>query len=477
VKGLVLRHDRGTLVLDGTVEGEAHASALQGIRDVLGALIAPDPRISDRLRAPGRAYRALVGALTKAGIPFVDEARAYDTLTLAPQRPRAPYPHQQAALEAWLKAGKRGVVVLPTGAGKSWVAVLAMAATGRSTLVVAPTLDLVTQWVNLLKVEFGLPEVGLVGGGSHDIRPVTVTTYDSAHLRVEALAPRFGLVVYDECHHLPGPTYQQSAEGLIAPFRLGLTATPERTDGGEERLLTLIGPFVHRVEMQALRGEYLAAWETVRLHAALAPDEVDAYERARATYRAFVVRHGIRMASPQGWSQFLAVSARSREGRAAFSAWREQRRLALGCRAKFTLLESLLLQHKDEQLLIFANDTDTVTHIARTWLIPPLTHETPPAERRAVLTAFSEGRLGAIVTARVLNEGVDLPNARVGIVLSGTATVREHVQRLGRLLRKAGDKEAILYEIVTAGTSEELTSERRREHGAWRGGGGDHADG
>jgi superfamily II DNA or RNA helicase len=479
---LVLRQDRGTLILEDEAAGGGLPDAAPEaqpdwptVRARLEALLTPDPRISGRLRAKAMAYRAIVEVLHRGRVPFTDAARAYETLTLAPQRPREPYPHQQEALDAWLRAGRRGVVVLPTGAGKSWVAVLAMAAVGRATLVVAPTLDLVGQWAAMLKAELGLDAVGVVGGGSFELKPITVTTYDSAHLRVEALCGRFGLVVYDECHHLPGPTYQHSAEGLIAPFRLGLTATPERTDGGEERLWSLIGPLVHRVEMQALRGLYLAAWETVRLHAMLAPDEVAAYERARATYRAFIGRHRIAMGSPTGWSQFIALSARSREGRAAFAAWREQRRLALGCRMKFALLESLLLQHRDEQLLIFANDIDTVEHIARTWLIPSLTSETPGPERRATLAAFAEGRLGAIVTARVLNEGVDLPNARVGVVLSGTATVREHVQRLGRLLRKSGDKEAILYEIVTAGTSEELASERRRDHGAWRGEGPDGA--
>ena len=73
-----------------------------------------------------------------------------------------------------------------------------------------------------------------------------------------------------------------------------------------------------------------------------------------------------------------------------------------------------------------------------------------------------------VATSRVLNEGVDVPAANVGVVLSGTGTVREHVQRLGRLLRKHGDKQALLYEVVTRGTAEEFTSDRRRQHHAYR---------
>ena len=73
-----------------------------------------------------------------------------------------------------------------------------------------------------------------------------------------------------------------------------------------------------------------------------------------------------------------------------------------------------------------------------------------------------------MVTSQVLNEGVDVPAASVGIILSGTGSVREHVQRLGRLLRKHGDKQALLYEVVTRGTAEEYTSERRRQHHAYQ---------
>jgi superfamily II DNA or RNA helicase len=68
----------------------------------------------------------------------------------------------------------------------------------------------------------------------------------------------------------------------------------------------------------------------------------------------------------------------------------------------------------------------------------------------------------------VLNEGVDVPEANVAIVLSGSGSVREHVQRLGRILRLAKDKRALLYEVVTRNTVEEGVSDRRREHDAYR---------
>lgn len=468
--GLVLTHDRGTLVLDGLETFPPRdRDDLLALLAPLGA--APDPRIAMRLRAPGLTYRALITALTRQRVPHEDRARAYETLALTLRRDRRPHPHQAEALAAWLAAHRRGVVVLPTGAGKSYVAELAIRETQRSTLIVAPTIDLMNQWASNLEEAFGRtdpPLVGLLGGGQNRLAPLTTTTYDSAHIHLERLADRFGLVVFDECHHLPSPAYTQAALGLIAPFRLGLTATPERNDGGERHLDELIGPIVYRRDIQDLEGDVLAPYEVVRLMATLDADERARYTAARQTYRDFVDRHRISMSDPAGWGRFLSLCARSPEGREAHLAWREQREIATRPRHKLALLEDLLLRHREDPLIIFCADNTVVLHISRTWLIPSLTQHTGGAERKRLLEGFNRGEIPALVTARVLNEGVDLPSARVGVVLAGTATVTEHVQRLGRLLRKRGDKTALLYEIVTAQTGEELVSERRSDHGAYR---------
>jgi superfamily II DNA or RNA helicase len=90
------------------------------------------------------------------------------------------------------------------------------------------------------------------------------------------------------------------------------------------------------------------------------------------------------------------------------------------------------------------------------------------SERSEILKRFHEGSYHGVVTSKVLNEGVDVPSANVAIVVSGSGSVREHVQRLGRVLRKQGDKRAVLYELITANTSEAFTSKGRRDHVAYR---------
>ena len=130
-------------------------------------------------------------------------------------------------------------------------------------------------------------------------------------------------------------------------------------------------------------------------------------------------------------------------------------------------VEELLRRHRDGRVILFTNDNATVYDISRRLLLPAITHQTDAKERRALLAAFSDGTLPVLVTSRVLNEGVDIPAADVAVVLSGTGTVREHVQRLGRILRPSEGKQAILYELVVEGTSEEVTSARRRDHVAY----------
>ncbi len=459
---LSLLFDGGTLVLDGPSK---ELEALPAIDEL---------QFDERtrvLRCDARCYRAVFAQLyrlQKSGtLQFEDKARAYNELDLKLQSYRDPYPHQRESIEAWTKAGKKGVVVLPTGAGKSYVAELAIWKTGRSAMVIAPTIDLMNQWYDLLSTSFERP-VGILGGGYHEIEDLTVSTYDSAFLHMDRLGNRFALLVFDECHHLPGPSFALAANMSLAPYRLGLTATPERNDGGHGRLLDLIGPFVYRKGIKDMTGLYLAEYTIVTLKVPFAPQDALTYQEARQTYRDFVRSKGIRMSTPQGWGDFVTQTSRSKDGRKAFRAYRLQKRIALAHQGKIHRLEALLKRHARDRVLIFTNDNETVYEISRRFLIPAITHQTATKERKAYLEAFNRGDFPCLVTSKVLNEGVNIPAANVAIILSGSGSVREHVQRLGRILRRQKDKHALLYELVTADTVEEHVSTRRREHDAYR---------
>lgn len=451
----VLSFDRGTLLLEGLDADEVPKAFTY------------DPRV--RLwRAPADAYHDILLTLHRRG-PYRDEARRYGVLGRTWRSTRRPRYYQSEALEAWNAAGRRGVVVLPTGAGKSMVAELCIAAADRHALVVAPTLDLVSQWYDTLVRAFDEP-IGVLGGGQREILELTVSTYDSAHLYAERYGDRFGLLVFDEVHHLPGPTYSLAATSSIAPWRLGLTATledPEGVEGGAARIEALVGPVIYTRTVTELAGEFLAEYRTEVVDVHLDPEERQAYDTAIATYRAFRESRGM-SGGRRGFQHFLREAGRSKEGRQALAAFRESRRILQRTPRKLELLSEILRRHADGRALVFTQDNATAYRISRALLLPVITHQTDSKERRALLEAFGEGTLPTLVTSRVLNEGVDLPEADVAVILSGTGTVREHVQRLGRILRRREGKQAVLYELVVCDSAEEHTSRRRREHDAYR---------
>jgi len=451
--------ERGTVVVGGGTPG-FDFSTLPGLKF--------DPR-SGGWRAEGRAYRGIIEVLHRKKIPFVDTARGWDN---KPQgwvlkTDRVPYPHQSEGVAAWWKAGGRGVVVLPTGTGKSFLAALAIQKASRPTLVVVPTLVLMNQWYADLSALFGV-EIGLLGGGYYDFRPLTVTTYDSAYIHLERWSHRFGVLVFDEAHHLPGSTFQEAAIGSLAPYRLGLTATPERLDGGEALLPQLVGDIVYRREIQELSGDYLAEYRTERVYVDLSEEEEERYRTCREAYRRWVQDRGISMSGPGGWQRFLFEASRTPDGWEAIRNYREQKRIERQASGKFAALDRLLTHHAWERAIVFTADNATVYAIARQFLVPAITNQTKAKERKEILARFHSGEYTVLVACQVLNEGIDVPSAGIGIVLSGSGSVKENVQRLGRILRKYGDKQATLYELIAKGTAEEFASDRRRQHGAFQ---------
>jgi superfamily II DNA or RNA helicase len=200
----------------------------------------------------------------------------------------------------------------------------------------------------------------------------------------------------------------------------------------------------------------------------LTPEEEETYRNCREEYKRFTAERGISMSGPDGFRRFLFEASKTPDGWKAVRAYREQKRIVQAASAKFKLLEKLLGTHAHDRVLIFTADNATVYEIARRYLIPAMTNQTKPKERKQILANLHAGAYNAVVTCQVLNEGVDVPAAGVGIVMGGTGSATENVQRLGRILRKYGDKQAVLYEIIAKNTAEEFVSDRRRQHRAFQ---------
>lgn len=421
----------------------------------------------DRWVAPGYLYRDIVYDAYKRQDDMVDLARAYEKADLVLQKDIVPREHQSKAIQAWKAKGCRGVVSLPTGAGKTFLAVLAIAEISRPTLVVVPTIDLLHQWQKILR-EFFDVQIGVLGGGQRNIQQITVSTYDSAAILFETLAPLFGFLVFDECHHLPSPQYQLIAEASIAPFRLGLSATVERPDGKEEIIYKLLGPLAYEGRIGSMLSDVLSPYDVVSLEIQLTEQEALEYQQHRKVYVDFLRRSGINFNQPGAWQQFIMKSATMAGGKEAMTSYRRQKQLSQASQGKVTELWNIIQYHFGERIIIFTNDNALAYLLGEEYFLPVLTHQTKPKERKKMLSQFRSGDIDILVTSKVLNEGVDVPEASIGIVVSGSGAVREHVQRLGRILRRKEGKRAILYELISAGTGEKYVNKRRRMHHAYQ---------
>ena len=354
----------------------------------------------------------------------------------------------------------RGIVVLPTAAGKTYIALKAISLLKTQTLIVVPTLDLLDQWRRRV-AEYLNVEAGAVGGGEKTVKMVTVSTYDSAYLRAEVLGNRFMLIVFDEVHHLASPSYMQIAEMYIAPYRMGLTATYERGDERHLLLPRLVGDPVHTVDVEELAGEHLSPYDYEKIYVELTPEEQRVYDREMNVFRRYLKERGIVLKSLKDFRRFIMATGRDRRAREALLARNRALKIALNSEAKLNTLAKLLEAYRGEKILIFTLHNDLVYRISRMFLIPSVTYQTPREERREIMGKFRSSEYRVIVTSQVLDEGVDVPDASVGFVLSGTGSTREYIQRLGRLLRKVEGKKAKLVEIVSKGTVEVGISQRR----------------
>jgi superfamily II DNA or RNA helicase len=406
-------------------------------------------------------YADLIAHLKKSNTLFQDEALDKQELPQLSTNIKL-RDYQEEALQQWFDQKNKGTIVLPTGAGKTVVALKAIENLNVSTLIVVPTLVLVDQWVEVLEDSFKIP-IGRLGGGKQDIKPITVSTYDSASIRASKLGNRFEFIVFDEVHHITAPTYSKIALRYVAPFRLGLTATLPEDDDARELLEELIGKRVYKLSIEDLAGTHLADFKVQTIKIPLSSSERLEYDRLFGIYRNFLSRRNIRIRSSRDYLRFVQRSGRDPEARRALLARNRAMDLALNSSTKIEYLYDLLGEFESEKTIIFTRHNKLVYKLSKDMLIPAITHQTPREEREEILRRFHDGKYMRVVTSRVLDEGVDVPDASMGVIISGSGSTRQFIQRLGRILRKKPGKQAVLYELVSSGTAETRISARRKK--------------
>lgn len=445
-RGMRISFDRGTVVID-RARSAIDPESLPGVTY--------DPRVHV-WRARADAYAAIRVRLSDEGVRFSDEIRPDAVRAIGPVPALRWY--QRDALAAWGGAKQRGVVALPTGAGKTAIAIAAIARLEVATLCLVPTRVLLEQWAAALAAVFG--RVGRLGDGTYDPAPLTVATYASAARWAPRIGDRFGLVVVDEAHHLGAECPVEILEMLVAPARLGLTATPPEGDGAEVLALH-VGDVVYELGVADLVGDGLAEYDHVMVPISLTAGERDLYRELRGrfspVYRAF------ERATPGArWQEFLSAASRTKHGRAAVAAWRSSHAMLAYPAGKRAALRDLLARHCDVRTIVFTANNATAYAIARELLVMPITCEIGRRERALALARFRSGDAPVLVSSQVLDEGFDVPDAEVAIVVGGSGSTRRHIQRIGRVLRPRAGKRARVYELTVAATVETRQAQQRQ---------------
>lgn len=369
-------------------------------------------------------------------------------------------PYQQEALDAWSKNNNRGVIVLPTGAGKTVVAIAAIAAVNVKTLIVAYTKEHVKQWSDAIRrfTDAG----GLLGafyGDEKSIGDITITTYQTAYRYVRQLSPRFALVIFDEAHHLPADKFKVIAEYMLAPYRMGLSATAVREDNKQEEVFPLVGGIVYQRSASELMQEgFLAPYVIRRVTVRLLPEEQKLYDELRKRYMSF--------AMGRTFQEVLEAAKKGEQN--AIEALRiraQMQSIVQESRSKLDKVVEIAKQElsKGSKIIIFTQYKKQAEELAQR-LGALLIHGGLEREARdKALDEFKRLKSGVLVVTTVGDEGLDIPDANIGILVSGTGSRRQFIQRLGRLLRPMPGKTAVLYEVVASGTSEIVQSKKRRE--------------
>lgn len=361
-----------------------------------------------------------------------------ETLSGRPFRIR---PYQQEAADRFYQNGDvhggNGVIVLPCGAGKTIIGILAMSLIGAKTLILTSNVSSVHQWMSEIYEKTNLTdtEVGEYTGKTKQIAPVTVSTYqilthrkskeDIYHHFEKLTQEDWGLIIYDEVHLLPAEVFRMTAD-IQARRRIGLTATLVREDGREEEVFSLIGP-----------KRFDLPWKTLE----------------KQGYIADVTCHEVRIPfQPDHYALYVQSSAR------------ERNRIAQENPEKQKILPDLLQKHPDAPILIIGQYLDQLKKVAKWLNCPLITGKTANDERDLLYQAFREGEIPILCVSKVANFAIDLPDAEVAIQISGTFGSRqEEAQRLGRILRpKQNGASAHFYSLITPQTKDQLFAQKRQ---------------
>jgi superfamily II DNA or RNA helicase len=392
--------------------------------------------------------------------PYLEQRPAAETAE--ERRPRVVElrDYQREAVEAWRRAGRRGVVVMPTGTGKTYVALRvildALAANPRTRVaVIVPLIELAHQWRRRM-LELGLYPT-LYYGEEKRVSRVTIFVINSAYLNLRLLR-LFDLIIIDEVHHLKGESFQRIVHEIKDKEVLGLTATPEL--GAIQYHI----PVVYRMSYNEARERgAIVDIDVVPVYVDMTPEErseyLDIEERMENVAKMIERLRG---------SDDQEDKAELEELEQTYRILADKRkRLMSRIGEKRRRVVEIARMHAGERVMVFTESIESAEAIKSELLASGIRAETyhsqkSDAVRKRILATWGKA-FTVLVTVRALDEGIDVPEVGVAIIVASGTSTRQITQRLGRILRPAHGKEkAKLYVLVARGTYETTILEKIR---------------
>jgi superfamily II DNA or RNA helicase len=351
----------------------------------------------------------------------------------------APWEHQELAIQLWEQNNYHGLIEMATGTGKTLAAFLAIEKLSKQlgrppkVVVVSNTKILLTQWVDSFQKAFGFNEKA----SWFD----TKTAQGIINENIEKL--QYDLLIVDEIHNLMGPKFQKSLQ-IPAPFRIALSATVSPYHLGI--IEKFIGKKVFSFDLKkAIKQGIIVPFKLIVYIVKLNPDEQE-------QYNGYSQELGIlfTQASQQGITSLTSACSQIIKPGLCSKYWQlinlMRTVIHQAAQKENITLEIILELCKKKKVIVFFERVETIKDV----IIPQLRNqgidyyavygELNPNDIKNRVKAFRQANTGVLLGVKMINAGIDIPDADVGINAQFEKGRLQLIQRIGRLARKSWDK-------------------------------------
>ena len=421
-------------------------------------------------------------------------------------------PFQEKAISNWVEAGKLGTIALPTGSGKTLIALQAIEKLRLKTLIVTPTIEMLNQWKQMLIHWLCIPEdkIGLYYGNEKQIRDITIITFQSGHRKISAeveaddeievddtlvdeigkLSELVGFLIMDEGHHSAAPVFQRIMTKIKSRYRMSLTATPYREDKNETLAFLAMGDVVHQEDYYTLALQKVVSpidYKRIKVAPTTTEESIillkasfvrgDRWERGGERYGNSCDKEGLKEDQNkmvQLWKKGMYFQLRQEmDPKYDIENTRQiQIRNLFGfSEGKWAQLKTIVEENKNSKILIFNEFVEGAALIS--FYLKKLgcnskvlTGSTKPTERKAIFEEFKTSKQFMLATTTVLDEGINVPDCDVVVIFNGSRSKRQMIQRVGRGCRYRTGKVEKVYELICA--PEDAGREAEKSEYSWR---------